>query len=207
MKCSNEYREKRSKDLPPGWKSNDSRCLKLGTEYSRMHEINYSVSENNSEENIKETFTNIVYSEGNTDIDPYNAIVDTGCPKTVCGKAFMDSFTASKGDDIFVKRKIENECFRFGNGEIYVSNESCEIEVEIGTMTTKICTSVIEADIPLLLGLDYLKSWGAVIDIENHRIFIKKVMNHSKLIENSQTIGSCQFREIKHFTNKHRNLC
>ena len=182
----------RRSDLPPDWKLEDSRNSDGKTKSEEVNEINYSRTKENyerkddnnessSEEDIKDMLMKIVYSEGSLDADPYNAIVDTGCPKTVCGKAFMDAFITSKGEDVFIRRKHEKEHFKFGNGKVYTSTESHQIEVEIGRMTTKVWTSVIDADIPLLLGLDYLKRWGVVIDIENESIFIRKCNKSFKI--------------------------
>ena len=207
----NEYETrtgKLNKNIPPGWKP---KILNTKRESLQTHEINYSQTKQRnettnkteeyvSEENVKEMITKTVYSEGNLDVDPFNAIVDTGCPKTVCGKVFMDSFLASKGENVFVRRKYENENFKFGNGQVYTSNKSHEIELEIGEKKTKIWTSVIEADIPLLLGLDYLKLWGVVIDIEKENIFIKEINEYFN-IDLSQTNHwklSIQKRMSKH---------
>ena len=62
-----------------------------------------------TEEDIKDNISKMVYQEGNVDVDPYNAIVDTGCPKTVCGRPFMDAFIASKGKNCYVRRICEDQ--------------------------------------------------------------------------------------------------
>ena len=118
-------------------------------------------------------FIEIVYSEGNCDIDPYKLVVDNGCPKTVTGQPWMDAFIESKGD-IQVKLEKEREKFRFGPSQIYTSNKNYEIEVNIGRLKELIKVSVVDADIPLLLGLDYQTKWGMVMDIGEKNIFIKK---------------------------------
>ena len=118
-------------------------------------------------------FIEVVYSEGNCDIDPYKLVVDNGCPKTVTGQPWMDAFIESKGD-IQVKLEKENQKFRFGPSQTYTSNKNYEIEVNIGDLKELIKVSVVDADIPLLLGLDYQTKWGMVMDIGEKNIFIKK---------------------------------
>ena len=115
----------------------------------------------------------IVYNEGNSDIDPYKMVVDSGCPKTVTGRPWIDAFIESKGD-ISVKLEKEKEHFRFGPSQVYTSNENYKIEVHIGKLKEFIKVSVVDADIPLLLGLDYQVKWGMVIDIGEGKIHIRK---------------------------------
>ena len=47
-------------------------------------------------------------------------------------------------------------------------------------MKTTIKTSVVEADVPLLLGLDYQKRWGMIMDIANKTIHICAVCRKFK---------------------------
>ena len=75
----------------------------------------------------------------------------------MAGKRWMDSYIATKDDNFIVKLRKENERFKFGPSKIYNSENSHEIEVEIGKLKTIIKVSVVSADIPLLLGLDYQK--------------------------------------------------
>lgn len=124
-------------------------------------------------EKFNNDFVEIVFNEGNTDIDPFKCVVDCGAPKTVAGKRWMDSYIATKDDNFIVKLKKENERFKFGPSKIYTSENSHEIEVEIGKLKTTIKVSVVNADIPLLLGLDYQRLWGIVMDIANRTLYIK----------------------------------
>ena len=121
---------------------------------------------------VNEIFAEEVYKEGNSNNDPFKLIVDTGCPKTVTGKKWMDSYVASKGPNVFIKRKEENEQFKFGPSEVYTSKIEHEIEVEIGKLKTTLKVSVVDADIPLLLGTDYQAIWGVVMDIRNRELKI-----------------------------------
>ena len=113
-----------------------------------------------------------IYNEGNVDIDPYEGVVDSGCPKTVAGKPWIDAFIESKG--ITVQRNRENEYFRFGPSHTYKSEENYEIEVNIGDLKDIVKVSVVEANIPLLIGLDCQKRWGMVIDVGENKIHMRK---------------------------------
>ena len=52
--------------------------------------------------------------------------------------------------------------------------ENYEIEVSIGTFNDKIKVSVVDADIPLLLGLDYQETWGMIINLGKKELNIGK---------------------------------
>ena len=199
------------------------------SEYEVLDYKDNVVAEN--QEDLKKHLAKTVYQEGNTDVDPYSAVVDTGCPKTVCGKPFMHAFIASKGKNEQVRRRYEDQNFKFGDGNIYNSNLSHEIEVEIGELKTTIETSVVDVNIPLLLGMDYLKKWGVVIDTGRQELYIRKSKesfkidssksNHWKLaIQNGRTLHKqahrlvlnvelCELNERdlrKHILKTHKNL-
>ena len=76
-----------------------------------------------------------VYKEGEENMDPYRCIVDTGCPKKVTGRIWMDAFAESKGDNVKIRTGKENESFRFGPSDVYKSEIYYEIEVEINNLT------------------------------------------------------------------------
>ena len=141
----------------------------------------------NVNDDIDKKIIEVVYSEGNLDVDPYKLVVDCGCPKTVTGKPWMDAFMESKGFGV-IRRENENEYFKFGpsNSEVYKSNENYEIEVSIGTFKDKIKVSVVDADIPLLLGLDYQEKWGMIIDLGKKEITIRKSNEKLKINPNSK---------------------
>ena len=136
--------------LPYGWKSRSgSHVGKVNASNDMIH-VGYTAAETiyveehfdiKTEDDLKKSIATIVYQEGNSDVDPYNAVIDTGCPKTVCGKTFMDAFIASKDKNIFIRRKYENQSFKFGDGKVYSSDMSHEIEVEIGGFKTTLETS------------------------------------------------------------------
>ena len=78
----------------------------------------------------------------------------------------MDSYIKSrKPEDLRLNFRQEELKFRFGNGPIYKSRTSWAIEVNICKLKTVIYVAVVEADVPLLLGLDYQEKWGIVMDV------------------------------------------
>ena len=132
-------------------------------------------SDDNSDFLAKKTkLVEMIYNEGNTDIDPSVAIIDTGCLKTVAGRPWMDSYIKSReSENLRLNFRREEIKFRFGNGPIYQSKTSWAIEVDIGKLKTVIWVAVVEADVPLLLGLDYQEKWGIVMDVQEGTLKIK----------------------------------
>ena len=59
------------------------------------------------------------YKGRDENTDPYRCIVDTGCPKTVTGRMWMNAYAESKGENVKIRTGKENESFRFGLSDIY----------------------------------------------------------------------------------------
>ena len=118
-------------------------------------------------------FIERVYSEGSILVDPCSLIVDSACPKTVAGRPWMDSFIESQ-ENIYVKVEKEYEKFKFGPSEVFISHANYEINISLGDLQDKIKVSVVDTDVPLLLGLDYQKRWGMIIDVGLNKIHIRK---------------------------------
>ena len=156
----------------------------------KLNEVHYSSYDDNLEqiksiiaadcdddndESLNKDFILAVYKEGNNDISPNHCIVDTACPKTVAGVKWLDSHSESNGRDYnLIRRKAENEKFKFGPSDVYVSKYKYEIKVKIGRLEEFINVSIVEADIPLLLGMDYQNKWGMILDTGRKQIFIEK---------------------------------
>ena len=113
--------------------------------------------------------------EGNNDINPFFGILDTACPKTVAGRVWLDSYVESLGmGHAPIKQRVENEKFKFGPSETYTSNMSYQIHVEMGNLKENIFVSIVEANIPLLIGIDYQSEWGMIFDTQKKEVFIRK---------------------------------
>ena len=116
--------------------------------------------------NVDENVIDVVHNEGNSDLDPSICIIDTSCPSSVCGRKVFDAIVESRGDDgKLISRRKENKKFQFGPSEVYTSNMNYDIEVEIGKLKDKVRLSVVEADIPFLLGVDYQSKWDMVFNM------------------------------------------
>ena len=119
-------------------------------DYSDNVELIKDIDINEIDRGMFDDVIEVIYKEGNVDVDPFKLVVDCGCPKTVTGKPWMDAYMESIGNDVVIKRSRENESFKFGPSEVYKSTENYEIEVNIGKLKEKRKVSVVEADIPLL---------------------------------------------------------
>ena len=69
-------------------------------------------SSNTDADNVNDDIIDIVYNEGNADIDPSYGIIDSGCGKTVAGMKWIDAYVEIHGDESKpIKRKVESEKF------------------------------------------------------------------------------------------------
>ena len=148
------------------------------------------------EEDIEEYINVMVYQEESIDVDFYHAVVDTRCLKTVCSRSFMEAFIAFKGNDFKVERRYDDENFKFEGGKVYNSSLSHSMEVRIEELKTTLETSVVDANIPLLLGMDYLKKWVVIIDTGKGEDTHRKAINHSISMQVSQASGSFRCGEV-----------
>ena len=90
----------------------------------------------------------------------------------MAGRPWIDAFIESKGT--LINRSRELEYFKFGPSEVFKSEENYEIEVTIGELKDTMKISVVDTDIPLLIGLDYQKKWGMVIDVGKNQISLRQ---------------------------------
>ena len=78
--------------------------------------------------NVHITAKYVVLKEGKENMDPYRCIVDTGCPRTVAGRIWMDAFAETTREGEEIKRR-ENESFVFGPSDVYHSKENYKVVV------------------------------------------------------------------------------
>ena len=74
-------------------------------------------------------------------MNPYECVIDTGCPKMVAGKDWMDAYI--KTQETGIRMGKENERFRFGSSDIYKSERYYEIKIEANELKEMIKVSVI----------------------------------------------------------------
>ena len=108
------------------------------------------------------------------------ALVDSGCPEMVCGKAWMKTFEHST-DQVYEVTDLEDH-FKFGD-EVFKTITYKRIPLKIGSMEEMVDVGVVEAKIPLLISKRKLKEWGAKIDFEKNEMYIRKTDETIKLNE------------------------
>ena len=101
--------------------------------------------------------------------------MDSGCPKSVAGKLWVNLYKQSvmnmeEFKDFNFKEYDEKEDFKFGSSQVYTSHKAITLPVKIGIRTTSIIVSQVNANIPLLLGRDYLKKWKCNMNFENNTL-------------------------------------
>ena len=87
------------------------------------------------------------------------AVLDSGCTKNVCGKAWLDSYlnTLTQKDAQKVVEESFSSSFGFGDGDSKTANKSVIIPARIGNEDIMIKTDVIDSDLPLLLSKEAMK--------------------------------------------------
>ena len=116
------------------------------------------------------------------------AVVDCGTTKTVAGKYWMDNFLEIAEKDLKenIKYRKENRFFRFGNSVRYPSRQEVSIPFKMGSLESVLHVSVVDANIPLLLGRPDLKKLGLVINFENDSVFTTKTLETFSLEKTSK---------------------
>ena len=104
--------------------------------------------------------------------NPFILVIDTGATKTAAGTIWYEKFLESL-DSLYKKRLQEsrdNRSFRFGNNMKFPSIKEVTIPLELGSMDTKLHVSIVDAHIPLLLGLPDMEKLGLSIDIKKKEL-------------------------------------
>lgn len=100
------------------------------------------------------------------------AIIDTGCPRTVCGKdwlkVYIDTLSAKDRSSIFTESSSHK--FRFGNGMMYKSEKYIVVPIYVDGNRHELGIEVINCTIPLLLSRETLERANARIDIADGSI-------------------------------------
>ena len=78
------------------------------------------------------------------------AILDSGCPKTVCGEVWLEVYMDSLKEKSNVTQSDRNAIFKFGNGRSVKSNRKVETPVLIEDIPVLLTIDGISFDIPLL---------------------------------------------------------
>ena len=102
------------------------------------------------------------------------AVIDSGCPTTVCGEKWFENYVncMSKEDQENLKIESSKATFRFGDSKPLSSLRKAYLPITICGKPMYLTSDVVEADIPLLLSKDTLDKGKAVCDYGNKTIEI-----------------------------------
>ena len=106
-------------------------------------------------------------------------VIDSGCPKLVMSQMWANTYEASlrntkKFQNYPFKEKKEHKLLRFGPSRVYTSTTSMDIPIVLGEEVKELEVSVVHANIPFLLGRDYLDKWDCEIAFKEKSLIINK---------------------------------
>ena len=107
-------------------------------------------------------------------------IIDSGCPKSVMSQMWANTYKASlmnteKFQDYNFKENKDYDLFKFGPSQVYTSMRSMTIPIILGDEVKEVEVSVVHANIPFLLGRDYLNKWNCELMFKENSLIINKV--------------------------------
>ena len=107
-------------------------------------------------------------------------IIDSGATKSVVGapwfKDFLLLLTNKESKELEYRR--ENRFFRFGNGVRYPSRQEVKLPITLGRLKTVLFVSIVDANIPLLVGAPDLKRLGLTVNFEKDRAYVSKTKEY-----------------------------
>ena len=108
------------------------------------------------------------------------AVLDCGCPNTVCGEKWMDAYieNLSENDRKDIEITKSSQSFTFGDGRGVRSKRKMKIPVWMGGIRCSLTTDVVEAEIPLLLSINVMERAKMVLDFAREEIKV-----HGKYIK------------------------
>ena len=93
-------------------------------------------------------------------------VLDSACSRTVCGVKWIEEFLSQMDQEVQVTVKVaqSNRVFHFGGGEQLKSLREVTFPCVVAGVSIKICTEVVQSDLPLLLSCKAMKQAGLVWD-------------------------------------------
>ena len=79
-----------------------------------------------------------------------------------------------KFQDYNFKEKKDYDLFKFGPSQVYTSMRSMTIPIILGDEVKEVEVSVVHANIPFLLGRDYLNKWNCELMFKENILIINK---------------------------------
>ena len=121
--------------------------------------------------------------------NPNELVADCGAPKTLIGRCYLDEYlklqNLSKTDLEIVPYKQK---FWSGPSHVNISKEKARIPIAVqssdGISRQYSESYVIQADVPFLLGLNTLKQWRALIDMETEKMIFRTFDVTVKMLRN-----------------------
>ena len=103
-------------------------------------------------------------------------IIDSGATKTVAGCQWIKDFLMLMTDEEKkgLKWIRENRYFRFGNNVRYPSRAEVILPIALGKSKDIIHVSIVDANIPLLVGAPDLKSLGLTVNFGKDKAYVSK---------------------------------
>ena len=100
------------------------------------------------------------------------AVIDTGCPNTVTGMEWLNSYidTLSCKDRKSIYTSKSKNRYRFGSGDVYPSKYNIIIPIYVGQKKHRLAVDVVDCKIPLLLSSKTLTRANAKIDLKQATI-------------------------------------
>ena len=156
-------------------------CISCGSYYHLMDECPHrweNISEFNvtREENATEGTKDEIVTFGKDCV-----VVECACSSTVCGEKWLQSYIHSLSDENKEKININPgvKTIKFGSGETLPSIAAYDIPVYIAEKQVIIHTEVVEADIPLLLSLQAMKTATIKLDSDGTVGKMAIMLNHT----------------------------
>ena len=100
-------------------------------------------------------------------------IVDSGCPRGLMGYKEYEKMKKEYETEIIKLRKSER--FRFGPSKSYTAESKVRIPMRIGDSDLFVDFFLVDANIPILIGKDFLKPMGGSIHIGEKQLEIQKI--------------------------------
>ena len=97
------------------------------------------------------------------------AVLDSGCPKTVGGKFWLDMYVQSLRQtrdfqNFYLDEEEQLERFRFGPSQVFTSTRAVFLPLKVGNEVKKVRMLVVDANVPCLIGRDHMMKWKGKLD-------------------------------------------
>ena len=103
-----------------------------------------------------------------------HGLIDCGCTKTVCGKAWLDSYLESlpRSDHMMIEYLKGDTKFRFGDSPVITSTDKVILPIKLGPKKFSLETCIVPSDVPLLISRSSLERADATIGFGSKEIWI-----------------------------------